>query len=47
VLHVVQHYIQHFTEETFRQYKANLAATATVKAATGMLDDDNDVPLFD
>jgi hypothetical protein len=33
--------------ETFRRYKANLAATATVKAATGMMDDDNDVPLFD
>jgi hypothetical protein len=25
-----------FTEETFRRNKANLAATATVKAATGM-----------
>ena len=36
-----------FTEETFRRYKANLAATATVKAATGMSDDDDDVPLFD
>jgi hypothetical protein len=36
-----------FTEESARQYKANLAATATVKAATGMSDDDDDVPLFD
>ena len=36
-----------FTEESARRYKANLAATATVKAATGMSDDDDDVPLFD
>ena len=35
-----------FTEETFRRYKANLAATATVKAATGMSDDDDDVPVI-
>ena len=36
-----------FTEESFSRYKANLATTATVKAATGMSDDDDDVPLFD
>jgi hypothetical protein len=36
-----------FTEESFRRYKANLAATVKVKAATGMSDDDNDVLLFD
>ena len=36
-----------FTEETFRRYKAMVAASkATVQAATGMSDDDNDVPLF-
>ena len=35
-----------FTEETFRRYEARLAAKATVQAATGMSDDDNDVPCF-
>ena len=35
-----------FTEETFRRYKARLAAKATVQAANGMLDDDDDVQCF-
>jgi N-acetylglucosamine-6-phosphate deacetylase len=36
--------------ETFKGYAARLAATATVQAATGMSDDDNEsmtFPLFD
>ena len=33
-----------FTEETFRRYEARVAAAkATVQAATGMSDDDDDV----
>ena len=36
-----------FTEETFRRYEARVAAAkAMVQAATGMSDDDDDVPLF-
>ena len=35
-----------FTEETFRRYEARLAAKATVQAATGMSDDDDDVQCF-
>jgi hypothetical protein len=32
---------------TFKRYAERLAATVTVQAATGMSDDDNDVPVFD
>ena len=36
-----------FTEETYRLYAARIAAKGTVQAATGMSDDDDDVPCFD